>query len=127
MRALHTWIVAGALAVAAPACKKDEPAKPAAPAAEQSAGEEETEEAEAPEQAQPAARPERPVVAPGDRGIKVLSVDEHMEAVSKQITADNYKDELARLEAQIDRRAERPAPDADAPDAPEQPTPEAAP
>lgn len=115
MRALTPWMFVAALAFGATACKKDAPpAAPAAPAAETAEAEaaEGTPEAGTPtgdeEGAQAGAEAARPTT-PREPGIKVLSIDEHMEAVSKQITSDNYKDELARLEEQINRRADRPA------------------
>jgi hypothetical protein len=37
----------------------------------------------------------------------VQSVEEHLVEVSKEITAENYKDELAKLEAQVNQRHEQ--------------------
>lgn len=101
MRALMRLLVL-ALALGLVGCKKDEkPAKPAEPAAE------EQEAAESPEPAPPS--PEARPARPAEPAIKVLSVEEHAEEVAKQITEENYLDELAKLEDQIGRRVERSA------------------
>lgn len=107
MKALITLSLMAALALGLVGCKKDE--KPAAPAEQAAPAEaDEPEEATEPPQAAGTDEPAAPVREP-EPPIKVLSVEEHMAEVSKQITADNYKEELARLESQIGRRVERSA------------------
>lgn len=86
-----------AIALLAPGCKKesDESAEPTAE--EQEAAQEEQ---AADEPAERAERAER--AAP-----KVIPVEAQMERVKDQITADNYKDELTKLEEEVNTRAER--------------------
>lgn len=103
MKALVRFSLAAALAIGLVGCKKDE--KPAAPAEQQ--GSEATGEAE--EAEDPPAEGEAEPARVPEPQLKVLSVEEHMVEVSKEITADNYKDQLGQLEEQIGRRVDRSA------------------
>jgi hypothetical protein len=104
MRYAALLSICAGLALAAPGCKKDAPAAPTEASQPEQASDEAEEPAEADEgqdeaaAEQPTRRPTRPAVQ---------SVEEHLVEVSKEITAENYKDELAKLEAQVNQRHEQ--------------------